>query len=159
MESGKIISNTKLFGSDPKISWNSENVYYRSVNPVSEQSPARILWYLSSAANKYEHRQKGVAACSYLDEVHTGPAKKLYGEFKNFGIYKWKDIYKMTNNNAEKEIKVLKFSDTEVFKKIVPLNKINEVLEKNNRAKNSFASPLEVSNEIFNQIYFEGKFN
>lgn len=146
-----------LFGAKAELVWQKENVYYRNVMPVSEKFPARILWYVSSENKVTTGRHKGIIACSYLDEVSLGTAKILFQKFKNFGIYEWKDIYKLAEEDLKKEIKAIKFSDTEVFKNIIPLKKITEILEKNGRVKNTFTSPLEVSKEIFNQIYEIGK--
>lgn len=150
-------SSHNLFGAKPELAWNRENIYYRSVKPVSEKYPARILWYISSDSKSPIAREKGIVACSYLDEVHIGQAKALYQKFKNYGIYEWQDIFKTAKNDAYKEIKALKFSDTEVFKKHVPFSVISEVMQKCGRPQNTFASPVEVTNEIFNEIYKIGK--
>ena len=63
----------------------------------------------------------------------------------------------MAKKDANREIKALKFSDTEVFKNIIPLKKVTEVLIDNNRPRNTFTSPLEVSKEIFDLLYKIGK--
>lgn len=150
-----IAASATMFGSQPQLVWNRENIYYRSVNPVSEKVPARILWYVSTSKNS-TNREKAIVASSYLDEVIIDEAKKLYKQYKSYGIYQWKDIFKLAKNDITKEIKALKFSDTEVFKKPVKLNKVNEILVENERKMNTFASPLEVSNKIFIDIYKEG---
>lgn len=146
-----------LFGAKAELVWHRENIYYRNVKPVSEKYPARILWYVSSESKITTGRHMGIVACSYLDEVNIAPAKSLFQQFKNFGVYEWNDIYKLAEQDAQKEIKAIKFSDTEVFKEIINLNKITEILESNGKPRNTFTSPLEVSKEIFNQIYKIGK--
>ncbi|MCF6402567.1 GNAT family N-acetyltransferase [Chitinophaga filiformis] len=146
-------SSQSLFGSRAELAWSKENIYYRSVKPVSEKAPARILWYVSEDPFSAIDRNGGIVACSYMDEVYTGEAKSLYQRFKNFGIYEWSDIIKMTGGNAYKEIKAIRFSDTEVFKKVISFKKICAVMEKCGRLPNSFASPVEVSKEVFNEIY------
>lgn len=146
-----------LFGAKAELVWQRENVYYRNVFPVSEIFPARILWYVSSEKKVTTGRDKGIIACSYLDEVSVGTAKNLFQQYKNYGIYEWKDIYKLANESLNKEIKAIKFSDTEVFRNIISLDKITEILKQNNRVKNTFTSPVQVSKEIFNQIYEIGK--
>lgn len=150
-------SNVSLFGAKPELAWHRENVYYRSVKPVSEKFPARILWYISSDPKSPIAREKGIVASSYLDEVHTGEAKVLYQKFKNYGIYEWADIYKAAGNDAYKEMKAIKFSDTEVFKNQVPFEMVSEVMQKHGKPQNTFASPVEVTKEIFNEIYKIGK--
>ncbi|MCC6370081.1 MAG: hypothetical protein IT236_03645, partial [Bacteroidia bacterium] len=90
-------------------------------------------------------------------EVYTGSAKSLYQKYRNYGIYEWKDIFSAAGNNAEKEMKAIKFSDTEVFKKQVSLETITEILSRFGRPRNTFASPVEVTKEVFNEIYKIGK--
>lgn len=150
-------ADQSLFGAKAELVWHRENIYYRNVMPVSEKYPARILWYVSSEKKVTTGRDKGIVACSYLDEVTIASAKSLFQRFKNFGIYEWKDVYNLAEENSDKEIKAIKFSDTEVFKNTIALNKITKILEENGRVKNTFTSPLEVSKEIFNKIYEIGK--
>lgn len=150
-----IAANSTMFGSQPQLAWNRENIYYRSVNPVSEKVPARILWYVSKSKND-SNRNKAIVASSYLDEVIIDEAKKLYKQYKSYGIYQWKDVYKLAKEDLTMKIKALKFSDTEVFKKPIKLKIVNEILGKNKRKENTFASPLKVSNKIFIDIYKEG---
>lgn len=150
------IANASLFGALESLVWSRENIYYRSVNPVSEKAPARILWYVSSE-ERIIGRSRGIVATSYLDEVHVDRAKDIFRKYRRFGVYEWKDIYKMVDGAILSEIKALKFSDTEVFKNIIPLEKINEIMLKHNRPKNTFPSPVEVPVAIFNEIYLIGK--
>ncbi|RAW01084.1 GNAT family N-acetyltransferase [Pseudochryseolinea flava] len=150
------IANVSLFGATPSLAWSRENIYYRSVNPVSEKAPARILWYVSSE-EKVIGRSRGIVATSYLDEVYVDRAKDIFRKYKRFGVYEWKDIYQLADGAVLSEIKALKFSDTEVFRNVVTLDKINEIMIKNNRRTNTFASPVEVSIAIFKEIYVTGK--
>lgn len=150
-------ANQSLFGSKPELAWHRENIYYRNVKPVSEKCPSRILWYISSETKSATGRHMGIIACSYLDEVNTGTAKSLFQKFKNYGIYEWKDIYDAAGKDAFKEMKAIKFSDTEVFKDVITIKQIAEIFEQNGKPKNTFTSPVEVSKEIFNQIYKIGK--
>ncbi len=147
------IANHSLFGSIPEISWNRENVYYRNVAPVSEIAPGRILWYVSSENKTKTGRESSIVACSYLEEVHIGSAKALYRKFKNYGIYEWKNILDLSKNQPDKEIKALKFIDTEVFKKPVSLSDVKKIFIQNGKPENTFASPVKVSSEIFNSVY------
>lgn len=151
-----IAANSMIFGSQPQLVWNRENIYYRSVNPVSEKAPSRILWYASSSKT-VNSRSKSIVASSYLDGVLIDEAKKLFSRHKAYGIYKWSDIRKLAKEDIKHPIKALRFSDTEVFKKPVRLKRINEILIDNGRKENTFPSPLEVSNKIFIEIYKEGK--
>lgn len=147
------IANSNLFGSRESLTWSRENVYYRSVKPVSERAPGRILWYLSSEDKSATGRNKGIVACSYLDEVYVDRAKDIFQKLKHYGVYEWADVYKLAKGQILSDIKALKFSDTEVFEKIVSLDKITQIMLFHDRPKNSFASPVEVSIDIFNAIY------
>ena len=151
------IADHTLFGAKPELSWSKENIYYRSVKPVTELSPARILWYVSSESRPISGRDKSIVATSYLEQVHIGPAKTLFQKFKNYGIYEWKDIYQLADQKSSKEIKALKFADTEVFKNPVSLRSIDRVMKQFGRSANTFASPVEISSLIFNEIYRIGK--
>nr|WP_242696454.1 GNAT family N-acetyltransferase [Longitalea luteola] len=152
-----FIAGNNLFGAKPELSWSKENVYYRSVKPVSEIAPGRILWYVSMNDKDGVGRDRSIVATSYLEEVHVGPAKILFQKFKNYGIYEWRHIYQLANQEPLKEIKALKFTDTEVFKKVISLQTINNIMKVHGRPTNTFASPVEVSAQIFNEIYRLGK--
>ena len=147
-------AESMIFGAEASLSWNRENIYYRSVKPVSENVPARILWYVSSSKTSGQ-RSSCIVATSYLDEVIIGRASDIFKQYKAFGIYKWKDINKLCKENPKNNIKALRFSDTEVFKRTVSFKRINEILEKNGKKPNTFACPVEVKNGIFVDIYNE----
>lgn len=152
-----IRTRSNLFGASPELAWNRENIYYRSVNPISEKSPARILWYASTSTDRGNlNRSQSIVGCSYLDEVHIGAPKALFQKFKNYGIYEWKDIFGLAKNDIGRNIKALKFSDTEVFKNAVPLEDVGKILLGNDRKKNTFASPVKVDTNIFLEIYLKG---
>lgn len=149
------ISGQTLFGAESDKLWNIENVYYRSTRPITEIAPARILWYVSN--NKNISRSKSIVATSYLDEVMTGKPKILYRNNRHYGIYEWQNINELCEGNIEMDIRALKFSKTEVFDCPIRYNNIQQILKDNGRKENSFASPVRVSKEIFNQIYKLGK--
>lgn len=145
------ISNATLFGAEPNKIWNRENIYYRSVRPIDEKFPARILWYVSN--DKNSSRKMAITATSYLDEVMVDLPKKLFQKNKRYGIYIWEDIYKLCHQDITEKIKTLKFSDTEVFENPIPFTQINQILLRNGRKANTFASPVKVESSIFNEIY------
>jgi len=147
----KLSANQMIFGANPEKIWNHENVYYRNVKPVTEKYPARILWYCSS--HKTISRQKSIVACSYLDDMTIDKVKKQFRKYKKYGIYEWKHIYELANNDIENEVKAIVFSNTEVFKNIVPFDKVTEILLKKGFKKNTFTSPLMVNNDVFKSVY------
>jgi predicted nucleic acid-binding protein len=146
-----LSADTSIFGATPELSWSKENVYYRSHQPNVESFPGRILWYASQ--EKDFIRQKAIVACSYLNNVVTGEAKQLYSVFRRFGIYKWPEINALAKGDIHKLIKVLQFSDTEVFKRPVSFKTTNEILLSEGFKKQTFVSPVKVNNQFFNRIY------
>ncbi|MEM6398148.1 MAG: GNAT family N-acetyltransferase [Bacteroidota bacterium] len=144
------LSSYSLFGANEKLLWNRKNVYFRSIRPNIESYPARILWYVSSSiGNKYGGRSKGIVACSYLEGIHIDIPKLLFSQFKNVGIYAWSNILDLSKGDLKTLIKVIEFSDTEVFKNSIPLNGIQQAIDK----KHTFQSPLRISGEHFFSIY------
>jgi predicted nucleic acid-binding protein/GNAT superfamily N-acetyltransferase len=145
------ISSANLFGAEPNIIWNIENVYYRSEKPVMEKVPARILWYAS--LDKKEHRSRSIIASSYLDEVIIDKPKVLFQKNRRYGVYQWKNICQLCKNNMEENIKALRFSNTEVFINPIRLETIDKIFINNGKRANKFCSPVEVNSDIFNEIY------
>ena len=134
---------------NPDLGWNRENIYYRSATPdIEKEFPARILWYISEDKN-FKGRSKQIIACSYLDEVYKDSAKKLFKTFKHYGIFKWKEVINISKNDADKVIKALKFSDTEIFAKGIPFSSCIEIANVNN----NFQTVTKINNERFNEIY------
>lgn len=150
------IASEDLFGANPTKLWSFENVYYRHTKPIKERFPARVLWYVSGSDKFYSHT-KAIIASSYLTDVMTGKPKTLFRVNKRFGIYEWKDILKLCDGNINTDIRALKFDHTEIFDYPINYNKIQEIFVSNRRKKNTFASPVEINDSIFFQIYQLGK--
>ena len=145
-----------LFGVNPKLIWNNENVYYRNVQPNVERWPARILWYASEEKNNF--RQKSIVCSSYMDDVVKGSAKDLFKKFQNFGIYSLEQHVKpLAKGDSQKEIKVVRFSDSEPFRNPIELRKVKAILKKNGEKDNNFQSPLRISESTFVELYSQGK--
>lgn len=145
-----------LFGVQPKLIWSKENVYYRNVKPDVEKFPARILWYASSDPNS--PRQQGIVGTSYLDEVVVGSAKELFKKYERFGVYSWeKHIKILAKNDPNRRIKVLRFSDSESFTRVIPLRKIKEVLKLSGESDNNFQAPLKVNSSTYIKLYTMAK--
>jgi len=145
-----------LFGVEPKLIWNKENVYYRNIRPAIEKFPARVLWYAST--DKHSDRQKSLVCSSYLDEVIIGPAKELFKKYEKFGIYSWeRHIKPLAKNDPYREIKILRFSDSESFERVVSLRKIKEILKCFKEVDNNFQSPLRIKSSTFMALYSLGK--
>ena len=150
------IAGEDLFGANPEKLWSFENVYYRHTKPITEKYPARILWYVSGKYVRYSHA-KSIVASSYLTEVMTGKPKDLFHVNRRYGIYEWKDIYKLCGGDINTDIRALKFCHTEVFEYPIPFAKIQEIFNSNGRKRNTFASPVEINDTIYFQLYQLGK--
>ncbi|GAA4905852.1 GNAT family N-acetyltransferase [Mucilaginibacter defluvii] len=148
-------AKSELFGVQPSLIWSIENVYYRNVKPNIERCPARILWYAS--AENYALRQKAIVGSSYLNEIVVGPAREVFAKHEKFGVYSWKkDILKLVKDDPNAPIKVLRFSDSESFSLPVSINKIKEILTRNDESDNNFQSPLRIKNSTFMELYSLG---
>ena len=150
------ISGENLFGAIPSKLWSIENVYYRHTRPITEEAPARILWYVSGGGKMGTH-QKMIVASSYLTEVHTGKGQELFRRFKRYGIYEWGHIYDLCGGEKDEDIRALKFSHTELFKRPVRYDEAQQVLSQNGfKTPNTFAGPVLVSKEVFFDMYEMG---
>jgi hypothetical protein len=151
------ISGENLFGAIPSKLWSIENVYYRHTRPITEEAPARILWYVSGGGKMGTHK-KMIVGCSYLTEVHTGKGQDLFRRFKRYGIYEWEHIYELCGREKDEDIRALKFSHTELFKRPVSYAMAQQLLAKNGyKTPNTFAGPVQVSKEVFFDMYEMGK--
>lgn len=146
------LARESLFGvSRSELALNWESVYYRSTKPkpMNFAYPARILWYVSSDVDgAYKSKKSKICACSTLDEVAIGNPEELYLKFRRLGIFKWEDIKSISKS----EIMAIRFSNTEIFKNPISLDKIHELLESNAQIQ----SPRLVTNEAFFKIYSLG---
>ncbi|MEA5477099.1 GNAT family N-acetyltransferase [Pseudanabaena galeata UHCC 0370] len=146
------LAKESLFGvSRSELALNWESVYYRSTKstPVNFAYPARILWYVSSDKDgAYTSKKSKICACSTLDEVAIGNPEELYLKFRRLGIFKWEDIKSISKS----EIMAIRFSNTEIFKSPISLDKIHELLA----SKANIQSPRLVTNEVFFEIYSLG---
>lgn len=150
------ISSEDMFGADPEKLWSFENVYYRHTKPVTEKTPARILWYVSGHGEACSH-SKSIVGCSYLVDVKTGKAQDLFKMYKHYGIYEWKNIYELCNGEDDADIRVLKFSHTELFTRPIKYEEIQGILKNHGYKRNTFAGPLVVNNDVFIEMYEIGR--
>jgi hypothetical protein len=150
------LANQTIFGATrTELALNREAVYYKSKNSPKELRQClsgRILWYVSNDDDRGYREVSAIRACSRLDEVVIGKPKDLYRRFRNLGIYEERNILGIARNNLNKEIMAIRFSDTELFEQIIPLKKIQEILEKKETLQNS----CYISKESFAKIYTLG---
>lgn len=148
------IANQTLFGADPFLILNVENVYYRS-SRTKLSAPARILWYVTQGKGKFQGTM-AIRACSYLDEVIVDKPKVLFSRFKRLGVYSWDDVFKVAREDIEQEIMVFRFSKTEVFNSPIHRNDLQTLWNQTKGRNFNVQSPLKIANEIFMRIYQSG---
>ena len=123
-----------------------ENVYYKSAKQRIPYYPARILWYVSQS----QMMETGaIRACSYLDLVKVGNAKKLYNLYRRLGVFDYHQLTRMGGG----ALAAYKFSYTELFDQPIALDRTRQIL---GIPGLSFQSFKEVSNDLFLKIYSEG---
>lgn len=150
------IARQDLFGSEPSLILNAENVYYRSSVPKVLSAPGRVLWYVSAGNKRYQGSMH-LRACSYLDDVEIGKPKQLFSKYKKLGIYKWKDVYnEVADGDLNKDIMAFKFSKTEVFSSPISLAELQMMWKADDKNFNNAVSPLAISKERFLEIYTLG---
>jgi len=142
-----------LFEPDYELLLNRENVYYRSYKPKILNAPARILWYESK--NKTTKTSGKIVASSYIDNVFIDSPKKLFKQFEQLGVYKWKHIQKTANQNEK--IMAFVFSDTELFNNPISLRMINSLFKDYEKVNFLPVSPMKIKNETYIAIYKLGK--
>lgn len=124
-----------------------ELVYYRT--PVNSPSaPARIIWYVSGTDT---HGVGAAVAASRLTEVVRGAPGRLHEKYEQLGVYRLKDVEASARN---KQTEALKFADTEVFTKHVPLERMRVL--GGGRFTSTLQSPTRVENDLWQRIYLEG---
>lgn len=142
------LAASDMFGADSRVLLRLENVYFRKKSHHRMiQAPARVLWYESDGA--------GVVATSHLDGVRIGSPKAMFREHRRLGTLSWPDIWAMCRGDQLKEIMVLKFSRSYMFRSPVDLRSLREIYR--NRSKSLvLQSPSRVPREIFLDIYHLG---
>jgi hypothetical protein len=91
-----------------------EHVYYRS-GQSRPNGPGRILWYSSA-------RDKEIVACSLLVESVTGTPEVLHRAFANLGVWNLHQVRAAMDKRGR--VNALRFADTEIFTRPVPLRRV-----------------------------------
>lgn len=144
------LSEGELFPARSDLVLNRENVYYRSSKSPGPEAPSRLLWYVSQNP-KLPETTGCIRACSRLLAKETAPAKELFKKFRRIGVYEWREVAKLTKGVASEPIMALHFSDTELFKRPVPLAFLREI-----GAGRMLQSPCRITEDQFRQIYEYG---
>ncbi|MFG3117884.1 GNAT family N-acetyltransferase [Streptomyces sp. NPDC048197] len=130
-----------------------EHIYYRSSGRRGESVPARLLWYVSRGSS-YEEGQM-VIGCSQLEEVVIDAPDALHSKFEHLGVYGRGQVRAIARGDASGRAMALRFSDTEVFPRAVPLRRLKS-LAKSLELQFSLMSLSKISNSLFQAVYEEG---
>jgi len=145
-----------LFGGDPSLLFNVENVYYRSCKPKLPKAPARILWYITKGNGNLSGIMS-IKACSYVNEVQIGKPKKLYKKNESLGVYKWPDVYEVAKQNIENDVLSFLFDFTELFEHRIRKTVINDIWQKEKKCSFFPRTPIEIPPQLFYHFYKLGK--
>lgn len=144
-----------LFGADPHLVLNSENVYYRAAKPAVLKAPGRILWYVSK--NRAYPGTMAVRATSYLEEVVIGPARDLFRRFRRLGVYQWTDVLNLAGGDPSGEVMAFRFTKSELFARPVEWDETQRVLSDHTGSGSQFQSPMAISEACFLDFYRRGQ--
>lgn len=149
------ISGQDIFGSNPQLFFNVENVYYRASKPKVLFAPARILWYVSAGKGKFQGVMS-IRACSYVEEVVIDTPKPLFKRFRRLGVYKWEDVFKVAKENVNNIIMAFRFSHTEMFSKPLHKDALQNIWKKEIGKSFHIQTSIPISNELFFKLYEMG---
>jgi GNAT superfamily N-acetyltransferase len=143
-----------LFGAEPALAMNSENVYYRAPTPLLPIAPSRVLWYVSQD-NKY-HGTMAIRACSYVEEMAVGRPKDIYRRFKRLGVYEWRNVFDVARKDLGRNVLAFRFSMTEPFRRPIGWGESQRLLTAHQGRGSQFQGPLQISEACFLEIYSLG---
>ncbi len=150
----KELAEEVLWGEKEDLALRRECVYYRSKSASGGlKAPGRILWYVSQYTGGSSSTLGAIRACSRLDEIVIDKPVDLYKRFRRLGVYNFQTVLKTANNNFEKEIMAIRFSDTEQFSKPIELKEIEKLVGH----RISVRAPYKISSKDFAMIYNKGK--
>jgi len=149
------IARQDLFGAEPSLIFNSENVYYRASRPEVLSSPARVLWYVSKGRGVYQGTMS-IRACSYVDEVVIDKPKILFSRFRRMGVYQWEDVLKVAKRSLGREIMAFRFSNTEVFSSPIEIDDLQRIWGEKTGGQFHIQSPIAIPKQRFFRLYKMG---
>jgi len=94
-------------------------------------------------------------ACSSLTAVQIGPAKDLFRRFRRLGVYDWKEV-KKTAHSVTDHLMAIECTDTELLTTPLGWMRLQATLKQHNRQKQTFQSPLRISDALFFDLYTAG---
>lgn len=133
------------------IALGREQIYYRSGRNSALRRPGRILWYMSKSPTTGPAQFIGT---SLLDDIESGTPEELFAMYGHYGVFHLSDVQGVANKDGR--VQVLRLSDTELFPGEVTRAAYLGLLERLDGPK-TILSPVNVSNELFAEIYALGR--
>lgn len=148
------LSESDLFGAEPMLLLQSENVYYRASRPAVPEAPSRVIWYVSNVSGVA--RSKHAVGCSLVTNVVVGPAKDVFKRFHRLGAFRWADVLKVARSDPSKEILAFTFGHTDLFRNPIPWPVLKHLLKEHGLAGLTLQGPVRISEPLFAAIYGRG---
>lgn len=127
-----------------------ELCYFRAKHPGNIKPYGRILWYVSNKNGIYG--SGSLRAISYIEKVEIGKPKNLFREYRRLGVYDWEDVLRAADNNLNKDIMAIKFSDSHMLEKPMEWRRLKSILIEFN-IKTTLQSPLRIDWKVFSTLY------
>jgi len=150
------LARQTLFGANQERAFNREGVYYSRRKLTNIELPARVVWYV--AKHKSAQGTQTIRACSILDDIVTNTAKNLFRRFQHLGIYEWRDLMNLVNDDINKEITAFRFSHTILFNNPVSYAEWIQITQSITGKRPNIQSPATMPNQVFIEIYKKGMF-
>ncbi|MDB9484919.1 N-acetyltransferase, partial [Dolichospermum circinale CS-537/05] len=145
----KELAEEGIWRAKEELALKREVVYYSSKRKM--KYPGRILWYVTASPDDKNSSAilGAIRACSRLDEVTIGKPKDLYKTYRRLGIYSFQDVLKTAQEDLSKDIKAVKFSDTELFTNPIRFADIKTIINRPIQLQSS----SKISPEEFTMLY------
>ncbi|MFO0835809.1 MAG: GNAT family N-acetyltransferase [Phycisphaerales bacterium] len=144
------LSEGDLFGGDPSLLLNTENVYYRSAKIPVVTAPSRILWYVTKDGSG---SVREVRACSTVLAASVAPAKTQFKTYRRLGVYSWDDVLS-TSRTPDADIMAIHFGRTRLFPKAIPSDTLRPMICRHRGSTNAppLSMPVEVPSAFFEEV-------
>lgn len=146
------LSAKTLFGGDPALLLNCENVYYRSGRVPVVSSPSRIVWYVSKDET---NTVQAARAWSPVIATHVGSAKDLFNRFSHLGVYQWKDVLAVAKGDAHAAIMAIHFGPTHIFGNPIAASRLRPMIARHRGTASPppLSMPVKIPQSCFEEIY------
>lgn len=139
------LAGEELFGVPEGPALALENVYY-SASHVSIPEGSRVLWYVSRDVGE-------LRAISTSLGTDTDTATRLSRRYRRLGVYEWQDVLKTAKGNPNENLHAYRFARTELLRRPVSWNRLEDLILRHMGTRNRLASPLRIPESLFEEVY------